>query len=255
MKLYYQTMDGKVPMWNFCGTAAVGARINGYDAKPFVGFNGEGKCIGVKQIDGDPANIIVGSVEAASIWLKDHGYDVPTPIDQKIVTSDDAKLFYKRNIEVVEHQDLHTIKYPKFIKPYGTIKAFTGFVMMSGKLKDLEKNTYGYKGLYQVHDVINFVSEYRMYIHKGKILGLCRDYGDFLTFPDKNRILEILEASPIEVSSYTIDVGVTDEGETLVIEFNDGWSLGNYGLDEDDYFNFVKDRWLEITNFKKYQII
>jgi hypothetical protein len=36
-----------------------------------------------------------------------------------------------------------------------------------------------------------------------------------------------------------------------LIEINDGWAIGNYGLNPIDYFSFVKTRWLQITGVLK----
>ncbi len=47
---------------------------------------------------------------------------------------------------------------------------------------------------------------------------------------------------------YAIDFGLTDKGETLLIEVNDGYSLGCYGLFDLDYAKLLSARWAELTN-------
>jgi hypothetical protein len=266
MKLYYQTMDGQIPLWNFCASAAIGARYNGIEAIPFMGADGQKifgkrKILGINDIDASPTNIIVGSVEMISLWLKNSGYGIPKSIDIDIVTNEYyQKHFYKRNIDVVKYEDLHKVNFPKFIKPHGDIKAFTGFVFKSGKLNELETYGYNYKGLFQVQDVVDIVSEYRIYICNNDILGVCHYAGEHLIFPNHGEILKFLLNNPIDTpdnpqkgSAYTIDVGVTKLGETVVIEFNDAWGTANYGLNETDYFQWVKTRWLELTKSKEYE--
>ena len=41
--------------------------------------------------------------------------------------------------------------------------------------------------------------------------------------------------------------GVTGEGRTLLIEMNDGYSIGCYGLNDVLYAKFLYARWAELT--------
>lgn len=43
------------------------------------------------------------------------------------------------------------------------------------------------------------------------------------------------------------DFGVDDFGRTLLIEVNDGYALGNYGLSPKQYAEMTMNRWKEIT--------
>ena len=40
---------------------------------------------------------------------------------------------------------------------------------------------------------------------------------------------------------YSLDVGVTQDNKTILIEANSGFSLGNYGLDEMTYAKLLRD--------------
>lgn len=44
-----------------------------------------------------------------------------------------------------------------------------------------------------------------------------------------------------------LDFGITDDGQTLLIEFNDGFSLGNYGVEPTLYAILLTARWAEIN--------
>lgn len=46
---------------------------------------------------------------------------------------------------------------------------------------------------------------------------------------------------------YVLDVGLMDNKTTLV-EFNDFYSIGNYGLFPDEYANMLMKRWSELRN-------
>ena len=54
--------------------------------------------------------------------------------------------------------------------------------------------------------------------------------------------------------TYSIDVGVIDTGtslETAIVELNDGFALGNYGLIPRRYAEISRDRGYEILKQKK----
>ena len=44
-----------------------------------------------------------------------------------------------------------------------------------------------------------------------------------------------------------MDFGVTDKGETVLIEVNDGFAVASYGLFHIDYAKFLSARWAELT--------
>jgi hypothetical protein len=48
-------------------------------------------------------------------------------------------------------------------------------------------------------------------------------------------------------SAYSIDIGLTDIDETIIVEINDGYSLGSYGLDPLLYAKLLSARWAELT--------
>ena len=51
------------------------------------------------------------------------------------------------------------------------------------------------------------------------------------------------ESAPV---AYAIDFGVTDDGRTILIEANDGYSLGPYGFDSYNYTRMMILRWKQI---------
>ena len=44
-----------------------------------------------------------------------------------------------------------------------------------------------------------------------------------------------------------MDFGVTVDGRTLMIEVNDGYALGSYGLYYLDYAKLLSARWAQLT--------
>jgi len=48
--------------------------------------------------------------------------------------------------------------------------------------------------------------------------------------------------------AYSIDVGILESGETILVECNDGFALGNYGVPARRYAEMHRDRWYQMVN-------
>jgi hypothetical protein len=134
-----------------------------------------------------------------------------------------------------------------FIKPLKVQKAFTGFVT-SGEVKDLIK-TAGFEDDFEIlaSDVVEFITEYRLFIHNGLIIG-CKNYrGDFTKLPDFQVAQDVLNAFKNQPVAFSLDLGVTDQGQTLVVEINDFYALGAYGLPSIPYTQAVISRWEQMV--------
>ena len=84
--------------------------------------------------------------------------------------------------------------------------------------------------LYQVSEILNVQSEYRVYIIDGEIENVCNYNGDPLVLPDVNFIKKanaIYSIQPDYPKSYTIDVMVSDKG-TSIMEIHPFISVGLY---------------------------
>jgi hypothetical protein len=135
---------------------------------------------------------------------------------------------------------------PVFVKPLRSQKAFNGHVT-SGELRDLIQ-TAGFDDDFEVlcSEPVQFVTEYRAFVNKQHVIGLKHYKGDFKRFIDFDVVnaARCAWAGPI---SYSLDFGLDVYGRTLLVEINDGFSLGSYGLPSVQYANFVIDRWEEMT--------
>ncbi len=136
---------------------------------------------------------------------------------------------------------------PQFIKPLHEQKLFTGYVT-HGDTRDLvELATYDDDVELLCSEPVNFVSEHRLFIHRDTIIG-CRHYlGDLTKYPDFDVALACVEAFKSAPCAYSLDLGVTEDGRTLVVEVNDAYALGAYGLSSMQYAFMVVDRWGEIV--------
>lgn len=245
MELYYQTDEKGFPLYDFCATAVIGASFENVKSKPFYNLKGAGEI---------PTgnNVVVGSVEACGLTLKSWGIQIPLSVDKMLLEEDfnysKARDYYGRDIEIVSEEKLREkiSNSQKFIKPHGNIKGFNGFVCEKKHLPLFEFHTENYKGLYQMHDVVNFISEYRVYILHNNIHGICHYAGNPLIFFDSHKLLEIVSGDFIGKSTYVVDIGITLGMETFIVEYNDAWAIGNYGLSESKYWKFIKTGWINI---------
>jgi hypothetical protein len=98
-----------------------------------------------------------------------------------------------------------------------------------------------------ISSVVNFVSEYRLFLTNGELIGCKHYWGDFRINLNWKVIDNALSDLKWQPKGWCLDFGVTDKGETLLIEANDGYSIGNYGLDGWDYSRLIRERFLELT--------
>lgn len=138
-------------------------------------------------------------------------------------------------------------KWNIFIKPVAGGKIFTGTVI--NDIKDF-RACVGVQADTEVwcSEIVNFVSEYRCFIRYGKILAIKHYKGDCFVVPSKEVLTSIIEDYKDAPNAYTVDLGVTDKGETLLVEVNEGYSVGSYGLDPIKYAKFLATRWSQLTN-------
>ena len=186
-------------------------------------------------------NLFVGSTEFMREVFKRVGLnDVRLPRNSnrksEILTLEEV---YKRREQGEEN----------FIKPL-EIKLFTGFVfdkMQYSSLKNLPLDT---KIIVYKKFSSKIVSETRFYISNNEIVDARNYSGDFFVIPTKKFVESIIEDNKDFPSTYTIDIAKLESGESMVVEFNDMWAIGNYGIPNDLYVKLLKQRYFEIIKIK-----
>jgi len=231
--MIYIQSNNKIPMWDFGSSALHGCLNKGKSYKLCEDWN----------MPGSDATCVIGSVEWSEKWLIENGFPKPTAID--ILQFKD---FLGGDVEVMSVQKfLETNdEYPIFVKPYSDIKAFTGTVVNSKfdaevVLQDFTGDLLTRTAWKNIH------SEWRVYVNRGKVIGCCCYLGESIIFPDYRVIQDVLKhaLSILGNVSFTLDFA-TVEYMTLLIEPNDGWAIGNYGLHPEDYLRFCEDRWKQM---------
>ncbi len=141
-----------------------------------------------------------------------------------------------------------------FVKPKSKAKLFTGFVINSTtslyKLDQISKNTDLY-----CSSVVEWLSEFRVFVMKGKIVGIKNYDGDStlqLNMEIVENAINDFENSPQKTDGYGIDFGILKNGKTALVEWNDGFALGSYKLDREIYTDLIIARWEEILKQVKF---
>jgi len=137
-----------------------------------------------------------------------------------------------------------------FIKPFD-IKLFTGLILDGCQYSCLENLPEDTKVMaYKPFESV-IKSEWRLYINRNNIIDSRNYSGDFKIPPNYEYALEIVKENlNIFPDAYTIDIGILENGENVVVEFNDMWAIGNYGMDNYEYLKLLKLRYFEIIRNK-----
>jgi len=141
---------------------------------------------------------------------------------------------------------------PIFAKPKDRKKRFTGRVF-SHPEDTAHLNGISKKTILLCSEVVEWLSEYRVFVIRGDIAGIQHYSGDAELNLDNsvvNTAIDVLENADEATSAYAIDFGILSTGETALVEWNDGFSLGSYGLDKAIYTDLLITRWCELTGYE-----
>lgn len=145
-----------------------------------------------------------------------------------------------------------------FVKPTKS-KVFTGKIIKSvADLVGCGNYSEDYEVL--VSEPLNIRAEWRCFITYDEIIDV-RPYGVLI---DKNRksycyhydpkvLMEMLEAFKQwedRPKACSMDICVTEEGRTLLVEFNDAYALGSYGMPHIYYAKLISARWAQLMGVK-----
>ncbi len=242
MRAFIEKIGGE---WfeDFCYISNFPLQEMGYKIIPFNGDDLENTLCN-KYIN-PKTDICLGSVQAISKFFELCGVEEPKYLGYP----DQLDKYLGRKIEKTTFGELGN-DFPYFIKPLEGVKMFTGDVVTKEKhleyMVQFDKclpDTKVYKS-----EVVEFVTEYRAFVSQGKIYDLKNYNGDFLKFIDTSVLENMVKDFTDCPSAFTLDVGLTDDGRTLLVEVNDFWALGSYGLEGRIYSLLAARRMKEILN-------
>jgi len=189
------------------------------------------------------SDIVVGWIKCVKTALKNIGITPPGEIDYpEDLMEFFGRKIWKSNLSKIKEED-----YPVFIKPQ-VGKYFNGKLVT--KFSDMIGFKYEAKGGCDIwcSEPVNFLVEYRVFIRYGQILGARKYKGNPFLSIDEKVVRKAIEKFKDIPAGCSMDFGLTDDGRTLLVEVNDGYALGSYGLYPTLYAKMVAARWAELTD-------
>jgi hypothetical protein len=189
--------------------------------------------------------LICGYISDVLAGLDNIGAKRPKTLDYP----DCLKQFYFRDIQICKMFDVRFSKEKCFIKPVAQ-KLFTGFVFDGSDKSRLGVALIDDNELIYKSEVKKIVAEYRCIMLDGEILDIRRYRGDWSVLPDKeivNEAIRIFKESGEAPICHTIDFGIDSDGKTFIVELNDGFAFGHYGIGPTAYASCLAARWKEMV--------
>lgn len=225
----------------------------------YYGFKEKGtKIVLFNELDKVPLskfNIIVAGTDYTIKRLKDLGIEPPSRFS--IPPELDWLHFLGRLVirmtfkELKEQLEQENVPFPVFIKIDNYAKEFVaGPVSNKVTLLELYKDVPDNYPIL-LSEIVDIVSEYRCYVMRGELIGIKHYLGDIRLFPSIEIIDKMIKDYISQPIAFALDVGITRDGRTILIECNDSWSLGNYGLKDKQYAHMLAIRWHQLMSFKK----
>lgn len=180
-----------------------------------IGFIAMGyECIYYKDTPQDLSyeDTLVGYITDVHKAFKHLNLEIPQSIDYPQELAE----YFGRKIEKIQFNDIFQLEYPYFIKPT-KYKQFAGKVIDLIGVKDTE--------LYYTEDILNIMSEYRVFIQNKEIIGIKHYKGNLFISPDEGTIINMIHSYNTQPNTYALDVGVclkNNKFKTILLEVNDG---------------------------------
>lgn len=189
---------------------------------------------------------VVGFIQTIHGALRGMGLRAPAPIDYPEALTP----FLGRKVWRTTMGEVLRATAPVFVKPCAA-KAFTGFVWTGSEADHWTVmhmlDGEGDGDPVWCSEVTPFLSEWRVFVHRGEVVGIRGYKGEPLRFPDPPTIRAMVARWADAPVAYALDVGIIDGGITRMVEVNDCYALGSYDLPSRVYAQMLADRWREIV--------
>lgn len=216
----------------FYGFSAMGWEIEFFEGNPPKGLS--------------RSDVVVGWITQVKQAVRNLGIEPPVELDYP----EELRRYLGRDVwkDTLHHIYADEKTWPVFVKPVKG-KQFTGKLIT--KLGDLVG-----LGSQDDRDIwcstpVKFLSEWRCFVRYGQLID-CRCYkGDFKQHPNYFTVLSAIADYTSQPAAFTLDVGVVGEGQhkdTLLVEVNDGYAMGSYGLRPFDYAKMISARWSQMVD-------
>ncbi|MEU4414187.1 ATP-grasp domain-containing protein [Nocardia salmonicida] len=199
-----------------------------------------------RQLALGPGIFIAGDMDAMHGAMRQLGIPIPPPDDYPAVLRGflGRKVWASTLGEIERSMDGGSSP-PVFVKPADRRKAFTGSVCYSEHDFAAWGNTSRRQRVW-CSEVVTWVSEYRVYVIGRQIVAVDHYEGDNSVRLNMEAVESAVTAyyrSGTAPTAYAIDFGVLANGETTLVEANDGYALGAYDITADQYTALLMARW------------
>lgn len=248
-----------------CESAANGFKKLGYTVKPF-------HSLALDQAPLAKNKPLRGSIRTVRTALKLLGCEQPQNVDIPVA----LKGFAGREIWASTLKEVRKSKKDVFIKPLEIQKDFDGHVFNAGKdfWGNLHESyeTRQLPGSYKVlcQEVIHFLKEWRAYVINGELVSVRHfhtssrhnnnnfyeqnrqeEAARWKLRPDYAQIRKMIRAFKDQPAGFVLDVGIIEGKKGMhLVEMNEGFSAGNYGISNVRYAKMIEARWNELVQRK-----
>lgn len=202
-----------------------------------------------RQLPLDLECLIVGDLPCIAGALQQLSIPLPAPNDYPAALGEFLhRQVWRSTLGALEFGLRDSMARSIFAKPANRCKRFTGCVFESES--DLSK-VYGVSRREELWcaEVVTWLSEYRVYIVNSEIRSVDFYAGDRDISIDLKIIrqaIQALDKAEAAYTGYALDFGVLATGETALVEMNDGFALGAYTIDSQNYTDLILARWIEL---------
>lgn len=189
-------------------------------------------------------DLVVGWISSIKQALRNINIVPPAEIDYP----EELESFYGRKIwKSTLKQVSQPQAWPVFVKPVNS-KQFDGHVLRKFDDLLLIGRTESEDVPVWCSQVIEIVTEWRCFVKYGKVIGCPIYLGDQTQALDISFVERAIESYKQLPAGCSIDVGLTKEGKYIIVEVNDGYALGTYGLQPLLHAKLLSARWCQMVD-------
>ena len=235
-KVYIQSLNG-LPIDDWAFTAYLGFKARGCT---IIFFDD------IQEVPVNKNTIVIANIDDTLWYFKQLGVELPLPLN---IPPDIKKYAARETSEMTLKNFKESTGVPVFVKPLHKMTAFPAGVIT--KMASLKELFYGISDdtAVMVSEYREIISEWRGFVINGSLQALHWYAGSFKNIPDVSLMEAAIRSFHSAPAGYSIDFGITADRKSILIECNDGWSLGSYGCDPKIYCNLLINRWAEIVKF------
>lgn len=198
------------------------------------------------RLDVSGAAVVAGRLPFVLAALRQLGREVPAPLDylgasQEVLGRRVWPSTLAGVRAAVERGDGDV-----FVKPRGVAKSFTGRVVTSPE-DLLGIRVSSPKTPVWCSEPVVFRAEHRAFVLRSQIVAVNQYDGEPHELDPRVGKWVVATIASGLLAGCAVDLGTLETGQVVLVEANDGFSLGRYGLGPETYCDLLMARWSELT--------